>query len=251
MKKFLACALIMIGILQFTQAQNNSKGKTTTQKTTTQKTTTQKTNPTTSTQPVLRTLEDSANYAIGMSIASFYKQQGLTSINGAIVTKAINDVMAGKPSMLTEAQANNCVNTYLNHMQVFKSKPNIIACDNFLATNKNKPGVMTTASGLQYEVLTQGTGPKPTIADTVVCNYKGSFLNGNVFDESYSKGQPIEFPLTNVIKGWTEALQMMPVGSKYKLYVPYQLGYGVNDYYSIPGGSCLIFEVELLSIKGK
>jgi len=241
MKKVFACALLITGVTQFVLAQNNSKTKTTTQKTTSAA----------PVQPILKTLEDSANYAIGMSIANFYKQQGLTKINSAIVSRAINDLMAGKSLMLSDAEANNCVNNYLNRMQVLKSKPNIIAGEQFLSSNKNKPGVITTASGLQYEVITQGNGPKPAITDTVVCHYKGTFLNGNVFDESYSKGQPIVFGLTGVIRGWTEALQLMPVGSKYKLYVPYQLAYGANDYYSIPGGSMLIFEVELLSIKGK
>ena len=132
-----------------------------------------------------------------------------------------------------------------------KSKPTIEAGENFLASNKKKPGVTTTASGLQYEVLTQGTGPKPTLQDTVVCNYKGTFLNGTEFDNSYSRGTPAEFLLTRVIKGWTEVLQLMPVGSKYKVYVPYQLGYGGGDYQGIPGGSLLIFEIELLGIKGK
>ena len=134
---------------------------------------------------------------------------------------------------------------------MMKSKPNIDACDNFLATNKQRPGVITTPSGLQYEVLTTGSGPKPTLKDTVVCNYKGTFINGNEFDNSYKRGAPAEFPLTNVIRGWTEVLQLMPVGSKYKVYVPYQLGYGPSDYNGIPGGSLLIFEIELMSVKGK
>src|SRR5262245_30748897 len=126
MKKIFACALFVAGILQFTQAQNTTKSKTNTQKTTTQKTTTPA-------QPALKTLEDSANYAIGMSIANFYKQQGLNKINAALVTRAINDLMDGKPTLMNEAQMTNCVNTYLNHMQVVKSKPNIIACDQFLS----------------------------------------------------------------------------------------------------------------------
>src|SRR5215467_3582586 len=110
----------------------------------------------------LKTLEDSANYAMGMSVAGFYKQQGFSKINSAIVTKAINDVMSGKPAMLNEMQANNAMMSYLNKEQLVKSKPNIEACENFLGTNKKKQGVVTTASGLQYEVITQGTGPKPT-----------------------------------------------------------------------------------------
>jgi FKBP-type peptidyl-prolyl cis-trans isomerase len=104
---------------------------------------------------------------------------------------------------------------------------------------------------LQYEVISQGTGPKPGLKDTVVCNYKGAFLDGKEFDNSYKRGEPAEFPLTNVIRGWTEVLQLMPVGSKYKVYVPYQLGYGPSDYNGIPGGSLLVFEIELVSVKGK
>lgn len=199
----------------------------------------------------LKTLEDSANYAMGLSIANFYRQQGVTKINSTLVTKAINDAMSGKPTLLNDAQTSNVLMTYLNKQQMMKSKPNIDACNNFLTVNKTKQGVVTTPSGLQYEVITQGSGPKPTLKDTVVCNYKGSFIDGNEFDNSYKRGTPAEFPLTNVIRGWTEVLQLMPVGSKYKVYVPYQLGYGPSDYNGIPGGSLLIFEIELLNVKGK
>ena len=199
----------------------------------------------------LKTLEDSANYAMGLSIANFYRQQGVTKINSALVTKAINDAMNGKPTLLNDAQTSAVLMNYMNRQQMAKSKPNIDACNNFLAVNKTKQGVVTTPSGLQYEVITQGTGPKPTLKDTVVCNYKGEFINGNEFDNSYKRGTPAEFPLTNVIRGWTEVLQLMPAGSKYKVYVPYQLGYGPSDYNGIPGGSLLIFEIELMSVKGK
>jgi FKBP-type peptidyl-prolyl cis-trans isomerase FklB len=199
----------------------------------------------------LKTLEDSANYAMGLSVANFYKQQGITKINTAVVTKAINDAMGGKQLLLNEMQANSCMMSYIGKQQTIKSKPNIDAGNNFLASNKTKPGVTTTASGLQYEVITQGTGPKPTAQDTVVCNYKGTFLDGKEFDNSYTRGTPAEFPVTGVIRGWTEVLQVMPVGSKYKVYVPYQLGYGTGDYNGIPGGSLLVFEIELLSIRGK
>jgi len=199
----------------------------------------------------LKTLEDSANYAMGLSIANFYRQQGVTKINSTLVTKAINDAMSGKPTMLNDAQTSTVLMTYLNKQQMTKSKPNIDACNNFLAVNKTKQGVVTTTSGLQYEVITQGSGPKPTLKDTVVCNYKGEFIDGGEFDNSYKRGAPAEFPLTNVIRGWTEVLQLMPVGSKYKVYVPYQLGYGPSDYNGIPGGSLLVFEIELLNVKGK
>ena len=199
----------------------------------------------------LKTLEDSANYAMGLSVANFYKSQGVTKINSAIVTRAINDALSGKSVLLNDMQANTCMMTYLNKQQMTKSKPTIDAGENFLAANKKKQGVTTTASGLQYEIMTQGTGPKPTMKDSVVCNYKGTFLNGTEFDNSYSRGTPAEFALNRVISGWTEVLQLMPVGSKYKVYVPYQLGYGSGDYQGIPGGSLLIFEIELLGIKGK
>ena len=197
----------------------------------------------------LKTLEDSANYAMGLSVANFYRQQGVTKINSTLVAKGISDALSGKQPLLHDAQA--VLMTYLDKQQMIKSKPNIEACDNFLATNKNKQGIVTTASGLQYEVITQGSGPKPTVKDTVVCNYKGTFLDGTEFDNSYKRGTPIEFAVTRVIRGWTEILQLMPAGSKYKVYVPYQLGYGSGDYNGIPGGSLLIFEIELLSVKGK
>jgi len=205
----------------------------------------------TNSQAVLKTLEDSASYAMGVSVANFYKIQGVPAINAALVTKSITNMLAGKKPLLNEEQSVAVINNYLSQLQISKSKPNILAGEQFLAENKNKTGVTTTASGLQYEVITQGTGPKPGLTDTFVVHYKGTFLNGSVFDESYSRGQPLVYPVTGVIKGWTEGLQLMPVGSKYKLYVPYQLGYGVNDYYSIPGGSLLIFEMELLSIRAK
>jgi len=206
-------------------------------------------NTTTNTTLQLKTLEDSANYAMGLSVANFYKQQGVTKINSTLVTRGISDAMSGKPALLNDAQT--VLMTYLDKQQMTKSKPNIDACNNFLAANKNKQGIVTTASGLQYEVITQGSGPKPTDKDTVVCNYKGTFLDGREFDNSYKRGTPIEFAVTRVIRGWTEVLQLMPAGSKYKVYVPYQLGYGNSDYNGIPGGSLLIFEIELLSVKGK
>jgi FKBP-type peptidyl-prolyl cis-trans isomerase FklB len=126
---------------------------------------------------------------------------------------------------------------------------NVKSCNNFLADNKKNGNIHTTPSGLQYEVLTQGTGAKPAATDTVTVNYKGTLLNGTEFDNSYTRGQPATFPLNGVIKGWTEALQLMPTGSKYKLYIPYQLAYGLNDNGPIPGGSLLVFEVELLDVK--
>lgn len=198
--------------------------------------------------PALKTLSDSASYAIGVSVANFYKQQGINKLNTTLVSRGINDILGNKKALLDDAACNNVMNTYMNKMQAEKSKPRIDSGTNFLAKNKTKPGVKTTASGLQYEVITEGTGEKPTAADSVTCHYKGTLLNGTVFDNSYDRGQPITFSLGGVIPGWTEGLQLMSVGSRYKLYVPYTLGYGAFDYGPIPGGSLLIFEVELLNV---
>jgi FKBP-type peptidyl-prolyl cis-trans isomerase FklB len=202
---------------------------------------------------VLKNLNDSASYAIGLSVINFYKQQGITSLNTALVSKAINDALANRKPLLTDEQANSCVMTLMNQKQEAKSKTTIVEGQKFLAQNKNKPGMQTTASGLQYEIITQGTGPKPTVNDSVEVNYVGTLINGNEFDNSYKRGQSITFLVTGVIKGWTEALQLMNAGSKYKLYIPYELAYGTNDVGngSIPGGSVLVFEVELLRVVGK
>ena len=197
----------------------------------------------------LKSINDSASYAVGLSVANFYKQQGITKLNTALISKAITDVFAGKKVLMDDATANKCMNDYMSVIQMRKSKGAIDSGANFLAKNKTKAGVKTTASGLQYEIIKEGTGPKPTIDDSVTCHYKGTLLNGTTFDESYTRGQPITFALKGVIPGWTEALLLMNTGSKYKLYVPHTLGYGAFDYGPIPGGSTLIFEVELLEVK--
>jgi FKBP-type peptidyl-prolyl cis-trans isomerase FklB len=126
---------------------------------------------------------------------------------------------------------------------------NKTAGEKFLAENKNKPGVITTASGLQYEVITKGNGPLPTEASKVKVNYHGTLIDGTVFDSSVQRKEPVTFPVNGVIKGWTEALLLMPVGSKYKIYVPQELAYGSQDRGAIKPFSMLIFEVELLSIE--
>ncbi len=199
--------------------------------------------------PVLKNISDSASYAIGMSVANFYKQQGVKTINSALVTRAISDVMGGKPTLFDETTANSCMNDYMTRLQSEKSKPRMDSGAAFLAKNKLRPEVKTTASGLQYEVIKEGTGEKPGAKDSVTCHYKGSLLDGTVFDSSYDRGQPITFSLGGVIAGWTEGLQLMTPGSKYKLFVPYNLAYGAFDYGPIPGGSTLVFEVELLDVK--
>jgi FKBP-type peptidyl-prolyl cis-trans isomerase FklB len=198
----------------------------------------------TSSTSVLKTKNDSLSYAIGLSVVNFYRQQGI-KLNTAMVTKACNDVLTNKKPLLTDEQANLVFMCHSNPQIC----TNVTEGENFLAKNKKNATVKTTPSGLQYEVISQGMGIKPGPADTVTVNYKGILINGNEFDNSYKRGQPISFPLNGVIKGWTEGLQLMPVGSKYKFYIPYQLGYGLNDMQAIPGGSLLVFEVELLDVK--
>jgi len=200
----------------------------------------------------LKNLVDSASYAVGMSVATFYKQQGITKLNATIVSKAITDLLANKKPLMDGEAANEVLNKLMTQLAAQKSKPRVDSGIAFLAKNKTKPGIKTTASGIQYEVLREGTGARPTSPeDSVTVNYKGTLLNGTVFDNSYDRGQPITFPLNGVIKGWTEGVQLMNVGSKYKFYIPYTLAYGPSDYGPIPGGSMLIFEIELLDVKKK
>jgi FKBP-type peptidyl-prolyl cis-trans isomerase FklB len=201
------------------------------------------------TPPLLKTLLDSASYAVGISVANFYKQQGINKINANLVSKAISDQLQGGKTLMDETTANAVMNKFMSQMQAEKSKPNIEAGEKFCAENKLRAGVITTASGLQYEVLQEGTGEKPGATDSVTCHYRGTFLDGKPFDNSYDRGEPITFPLNGVIPGWTEGLQLMSVGSKYKFFIPYKLGYGEFDMMSIPGGSTLVFEVELLGVK--
>jgi FKBP-type peptidyl-prolyl cis-trans isomerase FklB len=201
--------------------------------------------------PALKNLSDSASYAMGIAMASFYSQQGIKNINSALVAQAIRDVTVGKKTNITEANANDIIMQLMNKAQASKVQPAVKAGQDFLAKNKTKPGVKTTASGIQYEVVKEGSGPKPAATDTVVVHYKGTLLDGTEFDNSYTRGEPATFPLNRVIQGWTEGVALMPVGSKYKLYIPHTLAYGVNDNGPIPGGSLLVFEVELLEIKGK
>jgi FKBP-type peptidyl-prolyl cis-trans isomerase len=210
----------------------------------------------TASQAVLKTSNDSLSYAIGVNVANFYKQQGMKSINSALVARAINDMVGKKTPLITENQCNVVLMSFVEKAQKEQSQtqsksaqPTIDAGERFLAENKKKPGVKTTASGLQYLVLTEGTGAKPAATDQVVAHYAGTLLDGTKFDNSYDRGQPITIGLNQVIRGWTEGLQLMPVGSKYRFFIPYQLAYGLQGQGSIPPGAALIFEVELLEIK--
>jgi len=153
--------------------------------------------------------------------------------------------------LISQFEAQGVIQKYLAEQQSKKSNDNLAKCKSFLDENGKKKGIITTASGLQYEVVKEGTGPKPTINDTVKTNYHGTLIDGTVFDSSVDRGEPVEFPVGAVIKGWTEALQLMSVGSKYRLYVPSDLAYGDRGQGPITPNSALIFDLELLEIKGK
>ena len=197
---------------------------------------------------VLNDMRDSASYAAGIYLISFFREFDITNFNPTIISRAINDLQTQKKPLLSDSLANMVAMRYQSKLQEVKNKPTIDAGKKFLAENKKRPGVNVTKSGLQYEIITVGTGKKPTLNDKVSCNYIGAYIDGTEFNNSYQMGGPISFSVNGVIKGWTEALQMMPVGSKWKLYVPYTLGYGPGQYQTIPGGSTLVFEIDLLGI---
>jgi FKBP-type peptidyl-prolyl cis-trans isomerase FklB len=192
---------------------------------------------------------DSLSYSIGIMVASFYKQQGITKINDTLVNKAIKDKMSGDSTLLTEQQCNQVLMGFIEKAKADKAAVAKKQGEAFLSSNKTKPGVVTTASGLQYLVLKEGTGPKPTISDKVKCDYEGRLIDGTVFDSSIKQGKPIEFAVNGVIAGWTEALQLMNTGSKYRLFIPSNLAYGDQQMGSdIKPGSTLIFDVDLIEI---
>ena len=201
----------------------------------------------------LKTDKDKISYAIGQQIGKSFKAQNL-DVDSDVLRDSINDATSGKESRLKPEEMQAAMERMTKSMMEKESgegKKNLEAGEKFLAENKKKAGVTTTASGLQYEVITKGKGPSPKATDEVKVHYKGTLLDGTEFDSSYSRNQPAEFPLNGVIRGWTEGLQLMNKGAKYKFYIPAALAYGEHGRPSIPANSVLTFEVELLEIKGK
>jgi FKBP-type peptidyl-prolyl cis-trans isomerase len=205
--------------------------------------------------PILKTNADSISYVLGEVVAFSLTEKGLGDVkitNSTAFMRAVNDILGKKPTLLDDVTANSLLNSYMTKLQSDKVKPAIAAGEKFLAQNKLKPGVKTTASGLQYEIITEGQGIKPTTVDTFVCNYRGTLLDGSEFDASANRGIPLVMAVNQVIPGWTEGLQLMAAGSKYKFWIPYNIGYGVlGNGPKIPGGATLIFDVELLEVKKK
>jgi FKBP-type peptidyl-prolyl cis-trans isomerase FklB len=207
---------------------------------------------------ILKNPQDSFSYALGYSIGKNLQQTGIDSLNYSLLQKGMTDVMNSKPLAMDDQQIKAIMQ---QRMQVYQQKKmvemnNKISIEKakgnaFLAANKQKAGVISLPDGIQYEVITKGTdtSASPTIRDTVVTNYAGTLIDGKEFDNSYKRGQPITFPLTGVIKGWTEILQLMHIGDKWRVFIPSDLGYGDRGAgANIPGGSTLIFEMELLGI---
>ena len=188
------------------------------------------------------------SYALGVNIGNGLKSQGV-DIDTESFSKAIKTIQAGGPTLITKEEAQPILQTFFKEMQVKRGAKNKTEGEAFLASNKTKSGVTTLPDGLQYTVITAGTGPLPTASDKVTVNYAGTLIDGTEFDSSYKRGQPTPFGVTGVIPGWTEALQKMPVGSKWKLFIPSDLAYGEPGRPGIPPNSTLIFEVELVSIQ--
>ena len=206
----------------------------------------------------LATTKQKASYALGMNWGLPLHKQGI-DVDTAALIQGLKDSLGGNKTLLTEDEARAALMQLQKEVQAQQQAKAAQAGDankkegeTFLAANKSKEGVVTLPSGLQYKILKEGTGAKPTAADSVVCNYRGTLINGTEFDSSYKGGKPATFGVTQVIKGWTEALQLMPVGSKWQLFIPSNLAYGEQARSAEIGpNSTLVFEIELISIKEK
>jgi FKBP-type peptidyl-prolyl cis-trans isomerase FklB len=189
-----------------------------------------------------------AGYVLGLRVGAQLRSQGVT-VDAEAVARGVRDALAGTAPLLSPEQVRAVMDRVQGEI-IARRQGQAAQGVAFLKANGAKPGVVTTPSGLQYQVLTAGTGPKPKAGDTVVCNYRGTLIDGTEFDSSYSHGAPLTFAVGGVIKGWTEALQLMPVGSKWRLFIPADLAYGDKGAGDKVGpGAVLIFDVELLSIK--
>jgi FKBP-type peptidyl-prolyl cis-trans isomerase FklB len=215
---------------------------------------------TTATKPkplVLETEKQKASYAIGLNVGKGLHRDSI-DVDPKILLKGLEDALTDSKVLLTDDEIKTVLIDLQNQVRQRQEQKRLAMVetnkkegDAFLAANKTKEGVVTLPSGLQYKVLVAGTGPKPSATDSVVCNYKGTLLDNTEFDSSYKRGQPATFPVSGVIKGWTEALQLMPVGSKWQLFIPPDLAYGERGQSTIGPNATLVFEVELVSIQAK
>lgn len=203
----------------------------------------------------LSTQKEKFSYALGVQIGGNMKQQGITEVDAKIIGAAIADVMKGDKLQLSTEEMQGALTAYKNEMEKKQAAEASVAKekgDKFRAENKKRKGVKATESGIQYEILTEGKGEKPKATDKVTVHYHGTLTDGTVFDSSVKRGEPATFPLNGVIKGWTEVVQLMPVGSKWKVVIPPELAYGERGAGGAIGpNETLIFEIELLSINEK
>lgn len=194
----------------------------------------------------LKTTTDSLSYAIGVDVANTFKRQNI-AINAEVFAKAVQAALADK-AVMTPEQCGEFIQNYFMNASMKNAKENKERGQAFLDKNKSAAGVVTLPSGLQYQVIQAGTGPKPTLEDEVRVHYSGRTIDGNEFDSSHKRGEPAQFGLAQVIKGWTEVLQLMPVGSKWKVFIPENLAYGLQAPPAIGPSQALVFEIELLEI---
>ena len=206
--------------------------------------------------PALKTEKERLSYAMGMDLGKQLRSRSV-DIDPAVFAKALEDALSGGKTLLTDAEAKAALAAFQKAIMAKQAAEAKVAGEKnkaggeaFLAANKGMEGVVTLPSGVQYKILTAGTGKTPTLADTVVCQYRGTLIDGKEFDSSYKRGQPATFQVNKVIKGWTEVLQLMPVGSKWQVVVPPDLAYGVRGAGADIGpNATLIFEIELVAIK--
>ena len=192
------------------------------------------------------------SYALGLIIGNNLKGMNIEGLITGEFTRAVEQVLNGEKLEMTEVPAQGLVQEFLREQQEAAGKAAREAGEKFLAENAKREGVKVTETGLQYEVLTPALGIKPTPTDTVTCHYEGRLIDGTVFDSSYRRGEPASFPLQGVIRGWTEGLQLMSIGSKFRFFIPFDLAYGAQGAGgSIPPYAALIFDVELIGIEGK
>jgi FKBP-type peptidyl-prolyl cis-trans isomerase len=202
--------------------------------------------------PVIASVDQKVSYGIGYNMGSSLNREKMVQVDKPAFLAGIEDGLAGAKTRIPDAEleaAFTAMQQKMSAEMAAAAEKQLAACNDYLAKNKVKPGVTVTASGLQYEVLKSGNGPKPKATDTVKVHYHGTLMDGTVFDSSVERNEPVEFAVTGVIPGWVEALQLMSVGDKWKLTVPPAIGYGARANGRIPANSVLIFDVELLGIK--
>jgi FKBP-type peptidyl-prolyl cis-trans isomerase len=252
----LLAGLVAGSLLSFAQTTTPAAPKKAT--TAAKKTTSTTTNKTAATPAPLTTDKDKLSYVLGMDLGRRLKAASI-DVDPKVLARGVSDMLAGGKMAMTDDEMRATMAEFQKSLQQKQataikdmSDKNKKEGEAFLAENKTKEGVVTLPDGLQYKILKAGDGPKPTATDKVKCNYRGTLINGKEFDSSYKRNEPVTFPVNGVIKGWVEALQMMPVGSKWQLFIPSDLAYGERGAGAdIEPNSTLVFEVELLSIEGK